>query len=109
MRNTSVTTSSCPESAQLFRDAIAEAEQVGRAVVDGLPEDMLERDWAFVSSLPPTMHASMLDDFRRGKPLEHEYLSGDVVRLGARHGVPTPIHSVLYAALKPAADRLAAE
>jgi 2-dehydropantoate 2-reductase len=99
----------CPESAQLFRDAIAEAERVGRAVVDGLPEDMLERDWAFVSSLPPTMHASMLDDFRRGKPLEHEYLSGDVVRLGARHGVPTPIHSVLYAALKPAADRLAAE
>lgn len=96
----------CPESAQLFRDAIREAENVGRAIIPDLPDDMLEKDWAFVSSLPDTMHASMLDDFRRGKPIEHEYLSGDVVRLGARHGVPTPIHSVLYAALKPAADRL---
>lgn len=98
----------CAESAQLFKDAIREAEAVGRAIVPDLPDDMLERDWAFVSNLPPTMHASMLDDFRRGKPLEHEYLSGDVVRLGQRHGVPTPIHSVLYAALKPAADRLEA-
>lgn len=97
----------CPESAELFKNAIREAEAVGRAIVPDLPADMLEKDWAFVSRLPPTMHASMLDDFRRGKPLEHEYLSGDVVRLGRRYGVPTPIHDVLYAALKPASDRLA--
>ena len=54
--------------------------------------------------MPPTMHASMLGDLRRGKPLEHEYLSGDVVRLSEKYGVPTPIHSVLYAVLKPIAD-----
>lgn len=96
----------CPESARMFKDAIAEVGVLARTILPDLPEDMLERDWAFVSALPPTMHASMLDDFRRGKPIEHEYLSGDVVRLGRRYGVPTPIHDVLYAALKPAADRL---
>lgn len=96
----------CAESAQLFRDAIAEAFAVGRAVVPDLPDDIVEKGWAFTTGLPPTMHASMLDDLRKGKPLEHEYLSGDVVRLGREHGVPTPIHSVLYAALKPIADRL---
>ena len=94
-------------SRKLFQDAILEAETVGRAVVPSLPTDMLKRNWDFVMRLPADMHASMLDDLRRGKPLEHEYLSGDVVRLGQKHGVKTPIHSVLYAALKPVSDRLA--
>lgn len=93
-------------SAELFRAAIREAHQVGKAVVPDLRDDILEHNWNFIQRLPPTMHASMLDDLRRGKPLEHEYLSGDVVRLGKEHGVPTPIHSVLYAALKPLADQL---
>jgi len=97
-----------PVSAQLFRDAIAEAYRVGRAVVPDLPEDVPEKNWDFVMSLPPQMHASMLDDLRRGKPLEHEFLSGEVVRRGAAHGVATPIHSVLYAALKPISDGLEA-
>lgn len=97
-----------PESARLFKDAMRETWTVGRAVVPDLPEAVLETNWKFITLLPPTMHASMLDDLRNGKPLEHEYLSGDVVRLGRQHGVPTPIHDVLYAALKPVADRLAA-
>lgn len=96
-------------SARLFKDGILETERVGRAAVPGLPADILERNWEFITRLPANMHASMLDDLRRGKPLEHEYLSGDVVRLGRKHGVGTPIHSVLYAALKPIADRLEAE
>lgn len=50
---------------------------------------------------------SMPDDLRRQKPLEHEYLSGEVVRLGKLHGVETPIHAVFDAALRPIADRLA--
>lgn len=97
-----------PDSRQLFRDAIAEAVQVGRAEVPDLPDDLLERNWKFVEILPPHMHASMLDDLRNGKPLEHAYLSGDVVRLGRKHGIATPIHWTFYAALKPVADRLEA-
>jgi len=97
-----------PVSAKLFYDATAEAYHVGRAAVPDLPESVIADNWDFVEKLPYEMHASMLDDLNRGKPLEHEYLSGDVVRLGERYGVPTPIHWVLYAALKPMADRLAA-
>jgi 2-dehydropantoate 2-reductase len=95
-----------PASARLFEDAITEAWTVGRSVVPDLPDDIVEKNWAFLHGLPPHMHASMLDDRRRGKPLENDYLSGDVVRLGAEYGVPTPIHSVLYAVLKPIADQL---
>lgn len=95
-----------PASRQLFYDATAEAYAVGKAAVPDLPDDTVAHNWDFVERLPYNMHASMLDDLRRGKPLEHDYLSGDVVRFGQRFGVPTPIHSVFYAALKPIADML---
>lgn len=98
-----------PESRQLFEDGMREVFGLGRVIVPDLPDNMVEANWVFVDRLPPTMHASMLDDLRNGKPLEHEYLSGDVVRMGREHGVPTPIHSVFYAALKPVADQLAAK
>lgn len=95
-----------PASADLFRAAIAEACEVAKAAVPGFPDTALDQYWGFIQRLPATMHASMLDDLRAGKPLENEYLSGEVVRQGARHNVPTPIHAVLYAALKPIADGL---
>ncbi len=94
-----------PESRQLFKDAIDETYRVVKAAVPDLPVSVKERNWRFVEGLPDHMHSSMLDDLRNGKPLEHEYLSGDVVRLGKTYGVPTPIHSVLYAALKPLAEQ----
>ncbi|WP_323768922.1 2-dehydropantoate 2-reductase [Marinovum sp.] len=93
-------------SRDLMRAAVEEAFDVARAVQPAMPKDTVAKIWSFLESLPDHMHASMLDDLRNGKPLEHEYLGGDLVRLGARHGVPTPIHSVFYAALKPIADAL---
>lgn len=47
------------------------------------------------------MHASMLDDLLKGRRIELDYLGSEVMRLGEKHGVPTPIHSVLTAALRP--------
>jgi 2-dehydropantoate 2-reductase len=41
----------------------------------------------------------MLEDLEAGRPLELEFLSGAVVRLGAARGVATPIHSMAVAAL----------
>ena len=37
----------------------------------------------------------------RGNRIELPWLSGKVVELGRKHGVPTPLHSFMYAALKP--------
>ena len=97
----------CPESAALFRLAIEEAYEVGRAYVPDLPESTVEIAWdAMTKLIPPTMHASMLDDLNRGKPLELEHLGGEVVRLGGAKGIPTPVQSFFYAALKPIAEAL---
>ena len=45
--------------------------------------------------------ASMAVDLLRGNRIELPWLSGKVVELGKKHGVATPTHAFMYAALKP--------
>ncbi len=90
-----------PETAALFRQAMNETEAVGRAVCPDLPQGVAKEQWDFMLGLPGGIHASMLDDLDRGKPLELNYLSGDVVRIGRLHGIATPLHEFVTAALQP--------
>jgi 2-dehydropantoate 2-reductase len=71
---------------ELMREAVA----VGRAHGVALPEDYAEQRLAFADGLPADMTSSMHHDLERGSPLEVEWLSGGVVRLGEARGVPTP-------------------
>jgi 2-dehydropantoate 2-reductase len=50
--------------------------------------------------MPYEMTSSMHYDVMNNKPLELEWLNGAVVRLGKEAGVPTPVNSFIYAALK---------
>jgi 2-dehydropantoate 2-reductase len=43
----------------------------------------------------------MANDLLRGRRLELESLSGYLVRKGRELGVPTPVHAMAYACLKP--------
>ena len=52
----------------------------------------------------PNAKNSMLIDLEAGRPLEHEWISGEIVRLGRELGVPTPFHEFAYAILKPFAS-----
>jgi 2-dehydropantoate 2-reductase len=56
---------------------------------------------ANTKGFPPDMMASMAHDLIRGSRIELPWLSGKVVALGRELGVPTPVHSTLYAVLKP--------
>lgn len=60
----------------------------------------------YAELIPPTAahESSMLQDLRAGRPTEIEALCGAVERLGATHGVETPVVSAL-AALVRAAER----
>lgn len=90
------------ETRALLRAAVEETAAVGHAVCQTLAPDIGERQFGrLVEQIPDAMHASMLDDLARGKPLELEYLSGEIVRLGAAYGVPTPVHAMVRAALLP--------
>lgn len=93
-----------PDIAPLMREAVAEAVAVGRARGVALPEDVVDRTMAGTAGLPAPMLASMAHDLLRGGRLELPWLSGKVVALGRDLGVPTPVHAMLYAVLKPFAD-----
>jgi 2-dehydropantoate 2-reductase len=90
-----------PDIAPLFARAYAEVIAVGQAKGIALPDDAVEKAIGFNRAAPPTMMASMAHDLIRGNRIELPWLSGKVVALGRELGVPTPVHEILYAVLKP--------
>jgi 2-dehydropantoate 2-reductase len=52
----------------------------------------------------PWARPAMLIDLTLGRRLELEAIIGSVIRLGEKLEVPTPVHRVIYAALKPFVD-----
>jgi 2-dehydropantoate 2-reductase len=93
-----------PDIAPLFLQAAAEVAAVGRARGVALPDDAAEKAVGFTHAAPAAMMASMAHDLIRGNRIELPWLSGRVVSLGKELGVPTPVHGVLYAVLKPFID-----
>jgi 2-dehydropantoate 2-reductase len=91
---------STPEGAALYRALIAETVAVGRAAGADLPPDAVETAVHLIQALPADMRTSMQLDFERRRRVELEELTGAVVRLGRRLGVPTPVYDVLYAVLR---------
>ncbi len=81
-----------PHARAFLLDVMREAVAVGRALGVALPEDFAQQRMAFIETLPPQMTASMQGDLARGNRLELPWLSGAVVDLGARLGVPTPLN-----------------
>jgi 2-dehydropantoate 2-reductase len=93
-----------PAILDYVRQSIAEVIAVGRAEGIDFPPETAERTLAFLQGFPPTAVASMRLDLDAGKRLELDGISGEIVRLGKLHNVPTPFHELAYALLKPFRD-----
>ena len=85
----------------IARAAFDEVAAVARAQNITMPEDVAEQALRMHQSFPPKMYASMYHDLARGRRLELDSLSGVVVQRGRELGVPTPVHAMAYACLKP--------
>ena len=90
-----------PDIAPYFEKAYLETIAVAKARGIALPADALERTLLFNKSVPGSLIPSMAVDLIRGNRIELPWLGGKVVELGRQLGVPTPVHSLMYAALKP--------
>jgi len=104
LRRSFGTIQSDPHATAVWRRAVAETIEVGRAA--GVPfgldiEAQLER---VLQATPPGLKPSMLVDLENGRRLELDWFSGAVGRLGRTHGVDTPVHDTVYAALRPYRD-----
>lgn len=83
----------------LLVDATREAATVGRALGIALPADIVELVASQTRDMPKDGRPSMLEDLEAGRPLELDYFSGAIVRLGEKAGVATPIHAIAARAL----------
>ncbi len=85
-----------PQTRAFLFDIFKETVAVGRALGVALPENYAEDRLALTDRMPEDMTTSMHHDFERGNPLEVEWLSGGVVQLGKKAGVPTPANRAVW-------------
>jgi 2-dehydropantoate 2-reductase len=90
-----------PEARRLLQTAMEEvvavAHKRGVALDPTLPEQAIQR----LDTLPADATSSMHRDILAGRPSEFEFQVGTLVRYAAEAEVPVPVHSTIYAALKP--------
>jgi 2-dehydropantoate 2-reductase len=98
-----------PATADVLRAAMHEVVAVARAQGILLDPARVETTIAFSRDHLHTLRTSMLQDLERGRRLEHDAITGAVIRIGEAVGVPTPVNRTLYgllAALDPARPNL---
>lgn len=83
----------------LMEAAVREVIAVGIGAGMPLKTEDFANVWKAIESQPPAMTSSMAHDRMAGKPLEVDYLSGAVVRIGKEHGVAAPTHAFITQAL----------
>jgi 2-dehydropantoate 2-reductase len=90
-----------PETWRMYRLILEELAAVARAAGIALAPDAVDAVLTQAAALARDAYSSLHHDLTQGKRLELEALHGHAVRLGERHGVPTPMTFAVYAALKP--------
>lgn len=93
-----------PPTWRMYRAILEEGAALAHAVKVPLPADAVDTFVASASAMAPETVSSMYHDLLAGKRIELEALHGHAVRLGERHGVPTPATGAVYAALLPHVD-----
>ncbi len=91
-------------TADVLRAAMHEVVAVARAQGILIDPARVETTLAFSRAHLDALRTSMLQDLERGRRLEHDAITGAVVRFGETVGVPTPVNRTLYgllAALDP--------
>jgi 2-dehydropantoate 2-reductase len=92
---------SIPETKALLLELKTEIYNVAIAEGIKLPENLIEKTMKAVDGFPPESTCSLTRDVWEGKPSEIEYQNGTIVRLGEKHGVPTPVNRFVYNSILP--------
>ena len=72
---------------------------IGRAEGVDINEDDRDEIIEMLVNFPPDKKMSMLQDVEAGRPIEIDEYAGEVVKLGRKHGIPTPANEILYLAI----------
>lgn len=89
-----------PQVRDMFYAAAREVAAIAAAEGVALSPDRWDTLDEYMTNIPATTRSSLLIDLEQGKRIEVEALQGAALRRAAAHGVPVPVVSTLYAALK---------
>lgn len=92
---------SLPETRQMLHELYEEIYAVSIAEGVNLPANIVERTMKAIDSFPSDATSSLTRDVWDGKPSEIEYQNGTVVKLGEKHGIPTPVNRFVYHTILP--------
>jgi 2-dehydropantoate 2-reductase len=84
---------------------IRECAAVGRAEGANLEENVADVVLAAQRTAPADSVNSMLADRQAGRPVEIDARNGVIVRLGRRHGIPTPANSMAVALMEAVVEK----
>lgn len=96
------------EATALLKTLLAEAISVAQAKGVMLDDNHADNVLDLYGKQPADQSSSLLVDIQAGKPTELAWLSGRIHQLGKELNIPTPAHSVVWAALAPHKDGPAA-
>jgi len=87
-----------PGVGEIAKDLLRECWTIGRAAGVDLDLDGID---ALVDAMSTTnaTRTSMQQDREAGRPTEHDAIHGAVLRMGERHGIATPVTSIVHALL----------
>jgi len=88
-----------PAQVELARGLARECVAVGRAEGARVGPATVEEVIGQLATFPPDLGTSMLFDRLAGRRLEWDARNGVISRLGARHGIPTPVNDAVVAQL----------
>lgn len=80
----------------MVRECMAVGQAEGAVFEDGLPEKILR----MIRATPPDSVNSIHADRAAGRPMEIDARNGVIVRLGRKHGIPTPYNEMAVALLE---------
>ncbi len=95
------------EVAALARAILTEGVAVATAEGAQLADDEVDRTMTFYAGIPTDSGSSMLYDRLAARPLEHDLITGAVVRAAERHDIDVPVNRTLLTLLKSINTRTA--
>ncbi|AQR73536.1 2-dehydropantoate 2-reductase [Sphingomonas sp. LM7] len=85
--------------AEVMRELVRECIAVGRSEGATLPDKLADQVVEWTRKAHPDSVNSLHADFVAGRPMELDARNGVIVRLGAKHGIATPLNAAMAALL----------
>jgi len=90
-----------PETRHMMIDLLNEIYLLSQKEGVNIEASFVDKTVSFIDSFPYDSTSSLTRDVLEGKPSEIWYQNGTAVKLGEKHGVPTPVNRFVFNSILP--------